>query len=231
MLPELILREEEHENLPLLALLGLLSGLLGFAAAKMLFPSQADLLGVIFASIPLIFPLTSYFLERENETAPHLPEVEVYGSVFFGEVVAFFLLGMYFQDAFSLQNQVIGATGNAVNAVSFTAILSNNLMVFLGILAVASVIGSAGAFVLTWNASVLGVFFADLFRESAVKPLAYVPHATFEMGGFIIAGISGSMISAALYREHFERDTWIDIAELVAAGLLLILFGAFLETA
>lgn len=231
MLPELILREEEEENLALLALLGLVSGLTGFAAAKLLFPSQADLLGVIFASIPLIFPLTSYFLERENETAPHLPEVEVYGAVFLGEVLAFISLGLYFPQAFAIQEQVIGATGNAVAPSAFSAVLSNNVMVFLGILGVASIIGSAGAFVLTWNASVLGVFFADLFRESAVKPLAYVPHATFEMGGFIIAGIAGSMISAAVYREHFERETWIDIAELAAAGLFLLLVGALLETA
>jgi len=232
MLPELILREEEEENLPLLVFLGIVSGLAGFAAAKTMFPSQVDVLTVVFASIPLVFPLTTYFLEREDDSRPHLPELEVYSSVFLGEVLAFFILGLYVPDMFTLQDQLIGAaTGNAVADVSFAAVLSNNLTVFLGILVVASIIGSAGAFILTWNASVLGIFMAGLFQQSAVKPLAYVPHATLEMAGFITAGVAGTMISAALYREHFGRETWLDLLKLVSMGAGLIVLAAVLETA
>ncbi|MFB6216661.1 MAG: stage II sporulation protein M, partial [Candidatus Aenigmatarchaeota archaeon] len=63
------------------------------------------------------------------------------------------------------------------------------------------------------------------------SPLCYLPHAAFEMTGFIVAGVAGSLISAALYREHFDMDTWRDYGKLVALGILLILLGAFLETA
>ncbi len=231
MLPELILREEEEENFALLVGLGLLSGLAGFAAARWLFPSEADIVGVMFAAIPLIYPLTSYFLERENNSAPHIPEIMVYGSVFLGEVVAFFIMALYFSDVFQLQNQIIGATGNAVNPVSFGSIFLNNIIVFLGILTVAVVVGSAGSFILTWNASVLGVFLADIFQQTPVLPLAYVPHASLEMLGFIIAGIAGTMMSAAMYREHFEKDTWLDLLKLVALGVVLIVAAAVLETA
>ncbi len=231
MLPELILREEEEENLPLLAVLGLASGLAGFIAARALFPSQIDLLTVIFASIPLVYPLVTYFLERENESRPHLPEIQVYGSIFLGMAAAFFILGLYNPELFSLQNAIIGAAGHAVNPVSFTTVLSNNLMVFLGILAVASIIGSAGAFILTWNASVLGVFMAGLVRDSILMPFAYIPHASLEMAGFIVAGVAGTMISAAVYREHFDKDTWLDLSKLVATGVGLIVIAAVLETA
>ena len=242
MLPELIYREERAEDYPLLVFLGLISALAGFGAASFLFPSQVDVLTVIFASIPLVYPLTRFFLEDEEDGSPHIPEIRVYGSIFIGEVIGFLVLGMAFPDSFSLQSSIVGASGFATFGTSFLGILLNNLTVFAVILVLATLIGSAGAFVLTWNASVLGVFFATLLSaiesgsgyltcKPTPSPLCYIPHATFEMMGFIIAGISGSLISAALYREHFDRETWLDYAKLLVLGVLMILLGAFLETA
>ncbi|MFB6241368.1 MAG: stage II sporulation protein M [Candidatus Nanosalina sp.] len=231
MLPELILKEEEEQRTSLLLVLGLVSGLLGFGFARVLFPSQLGIMAVIFASIPLLYPLTSYFLEREKESKPHIPEVKLYGTIFLGECLGFFLLGLAFPDTFSLQLEIIGAAGYAGNPVSLFSVLSNNILVFAGILVVASIIGSAGAFILTWNASVLGVFLAHIFGQSPVQIIGYVPHASLEMTGFIVAGITGSMVSAAVYREHFDRDTWFDFVKLGFGGVLLIFLAALLETA
>lgn len=242
MLPELIYREERSEDYPLLVMLGTVSAMTGFSAASFLFPSKVDLLAVIFASIPLVYPLVRFFLEDEKNGAPHISEIQVYGSIFSGEVIGFLLLGMAFPGSFSLQSSIVGASGFAVFGSSFAGILFNNLTVFGAILALATFIGSAGAFILTWNASVLGVFFAKLLNsiESGTgyftckptpSPLCYAPHTFFEMTGFIIAGVSGSLISAALYREHFDRETWKDYLKLVSLGLSMILLGAFLETA
>ncbi len=231
MLPELILKEEEEQRARLLVVLGVISGLLGFGFAKVLFPSQADLMAVIFASIPLLYPLTSYFLEREGGNKPHIPEIKLYGTIFVGEVIGFFLLGLAFPEVFDIQLRIVGAAGYATSPVSLQSVLSNNILVFTGILVVASIIGSAGAFILTWNASVLGIFLAHIFGQSPLQVIGYVPHATLEMTGFIVAGITGSMVSAAVYREHFDRGTWYDFVKLGFGGVLLILFGALLETA
>lgn len=242
MLPELIYREERSEDYPLLAFLGIVSVLLGFGFAKFLFPSETALLTVIFASIPLVYPLTRFFLEDEKENAPHIDEIAVYGAFFIGEVAAFMALGYFFPGSFELQSSIFGAAGFATNSVSFLSIMLNNMVVFSAILAVSAIIGSAGAFILTWNASVLGVFFASLISSLQnasgllncspnPSPLCFVPHATFEMTGFIIAGVSGSLISAALYREHFDRETWEDYVKLVSLGVFFILLAAFLETA
>lgn len=242
MLPELIYREERSEDYPILIMLGIISALAGFGAASFLFPSEVDILAVIFASIPLVYPLTKFFMEDERNGAPHIPEIQVYGSIFLGEVIGFLVLGMVFSESFSLQSSIVGASGFAVFGSSFIGIIANNLTVFGAILVLATFIGSAGAFVLTWNASVLGVFFAKLLNsiESGAgyltckptpSPLCYAPHTFFEMTGFVIAGISGSLISAAVYREHFNKDLWIDYTKLVVLGLFMILLGAFLETA
>lgn len=231
MLPELIRREEEHENYPLLVLLGAASGFLGFAAASTLFPSETSVLAVAFASIPMIYPLVSYFMEREQVDKYYIPEMKVYGSLFLGQVLAFFALGFYAPEAFAVQLDLIGVTGYAVAEVSFESIFVNNMTVFGAILGASALIGSAGALILTWNASVMGVFFADLVREQPLQPFAYVPHATFEMLGFIVAGIAGTIISAAVYREHFDRELWRNLLVLVTIGVIFVLVGAVLETA
>lgn len=230
MLPELILREEKHHNLPLLVLLGAASAVLGYTAASILFPSQLDIMAVVFGSIPLIYPLTEFFLDREKKHRPHIPEIEVYSAVFLGQVAAFFFLNLV-GVKFELQRKLLGLTGAAISEASFLGILGNNMIVFAGILFVAALIGSAGAFILSWNASVLGIFLSSLFSENVLHPLAYVPHASLEMAGFIVAGVSGTMISAAVYREHFSSETWKDLGKLVLLGVLLILLAAVLETA
>lgn len=244
MLPELIYREERRQDYKFLLLLGFMAGIAGFGVAKMIFPTELDLMAVVFASIPLLYPLDRFFFEDEKEKAPHKPEIKVYSSIFAGELIAFFLLGLMFQDAFSIQSTILGATSFATNSgASFLSIFMNNLTVFGLILFVASVIGSSGAFILTWNASVLGYFFSILVRgfesvssvlscsKPGVSPLCYLPHATFEMAGFIVAGVSGSLISAAVYRKDLGREVWIDYLKLVSAGVLLVLLGAFVETA
>lgn len=248
MLPELILREEEEQNYPLLFGLGLTSALLGIKLAQLLFPGKSAFGAVMFAAIPLVFPLVNEFLRDEKDGRPHTPEILVYGSLFTGQVVGFFLMALLTPELFQMQINVFqlqlidfGVTGYATGGPSFAAVLINNLTVFGFILLVSALIGSAGAFILSWNASVLGVFLGVLTRELSgilnvftgngrvPTPLAYVPHAAFEMGGFIVAGILGTMISASVYRKHFDRETWIDLAKLLAVGLSMVLTGAALE--
>ncbi|MFB6147325.1 MAG: hypothetical protein ABEJ66_00420, partial [Candidatus Nanohaloarchaea archaeon] len=223
-------------------------GLTGYGATKLLFPSQADILGVAFASIPLIYPLMEELTTDERDDRDYMPEIFSYSALFTGEVLAFTVLGLL-TDGFGLQRRVIGLSGQAVGGASFTGILSNNLVVYLGIFGLAALIGSAGAIVLTWNASVLGVFLADLVSGipettallacSAGKlsslgvqnasPLCYLPHASFEMGGFLLAGLTGSMVSAAVYRRDLDEEVWENFSWLLVTGVSAIVTGAALE--
>lgn len=248
MLPELILREEEQRNYPILFLLGLTAGLIGIKLAQLLFPQKSAFAAVMFAAVPLVFPLVNEFLHDEQDGAPHMPEILVYSSLFAGQVLSFYLMTLLDPSLFQMQISVFrrqlvefAITGYATGGPSFIAILFNNLTVFSFILAVSALIGSAGAFILSWNASVLGVFLGVLTRElstlirvltgdgSVPTPLAYVPHAAFEMGGFIVAGILGTMVSASVYREHFDTVTWLDLAKLFFTGISMVFTGAALE--
>lgn len=235
MLPEFILREENLKRYDLLFLTGLISALAGFVIASYAFPSRIAVFTVVFASLPLVYPLTTKFLEDEDNNKPHRSEIFSYFSLFAGQATAFLLLGIIAAESFQAQMGVIGATGNFFAFDSlFMQILTNNFAVFGLIFVAAALVGSAGAFILTWNASVLGVFFSHLLSlqgtEDYVSPAFYVPHATLEMSGFIIAGITGSMVSAAVYREHFSFETWQDYGLLLGLGASCVITGAFLET-
>lgn len=234
MLSEFILREENLGRYDLLFLTGLLSALGGFVVA-ILVQFQVSISTVVFAALPLVYPLMSKFLNDEDDGRPHRSEIASYFSLFAGQASAFLILGMLAREKFTAQLSAIGATGSFVNMDSlFIQILSNNMTVFAVIFFASVFIGSAGAFILTWNASVLGVFFSRLlsFRGTSdyVSPILYVPHATLEISGFILAGVTGSLVSAALYRKHFDYDTWQDYGLLTGLGISLVITGAFLET-
>lgn len=248
------MREEEHENYVLLGVLGFISALIGIAGAWAIFPEKADIVAVFFASLPVVYPLVSSFLRDEAEKSEegfmvYVEETWMYFAIFTGQVAGFFLAAMMEPSLFELQISVfepqiseMGITGFAIADVTFASILLNNLFVFSLILVSAALIGSAGAFILAWNGSVLGVFLAVLTSElrgtevitgaeGVPSPLFYLPHATLEMGGFIVAGITGTIISAALYRRHFSRETWKAIGGMLALGVFLIVAGAYVETA
>lgn len=252
MLPELILKEERSDNLFVLLLLGFASAGIGVLAARILFPAEADLIAVIFASLPLVYPLMQKFFEDEEDGKVMVEDLEIYFSLFVGQVAAFYVAGIFYADLFTIQTnvfsqqlQIMQITGYAANTASFMGILMNNLLVFVMILGAAAIIGSAGAFILSWNGSVLGVFLAILTKNisdlgnvvacsadvyNSPSPLCYVPHASLEMGGFVMAGIIGTFVSASVYQRDFQKDLWRKYGLMTGLGVSLILTGAGLET-
>lgn len=237
MLPEIILEEEEELDYTRLVFAGGFAAIAGFLFARVLFPSQSAILAPVFAAIPLIYPLMTYYLERE-ERPDFFQETSVYASLFTGIAAAFFAISFVIPEAFEFQLDLVGVSGYATAEASFIPVLLNNMTVFTGILGVSFLLGSAGAFILVWNASVLGAFFSHLTRDlsgaqgivSTASPLAYFPHATLEMTAFIIAGILGTTASASVYREHWGMEHWKKLAKLYLVGVTAIVGGAFIET-
>lgn len=239
MLPELIYREERLDDFRVLFLLGALTVLIGFAAASYLFPARQDLVTVVFASIPLVYPMTAFFLETEGDFTE---DIEVYAALFAGQVTGYFLVALMVPGALEFQLQALNVRGFATVSAGFSTVVLNNIGVFVSILAVSAIIGSSGAFILGWNASAVGAFFAVLVSRFATassfftcspnpSPLCYFPHTVFEMTGFIIAGVAGTLLSAAIYRREVSREHQLRLLKLVSAGLLLVLLGAIIEAA
>lgn len=231
MLPELILKEEELLNYRALAGLSFFSGLGGVWVASTFFSSQASLIAPLIAAVPLVFPLMMYYFEEE-ENPDFVEETMVYGSLFAGLVAAFFVSAVVMPEFFTAQLETTGLTGEATaQDPTFTGVASHNLMLFGAILAVSALLGSAGAFILALNASMVGVFFGRLAADqSIISPVAYLPHTTLEMSGFIIAGILGTTASASIYRQHLSFEHWKQLSKLLLVGVTAIVAGAFIET-
>jgi uncharacterized membrane protein SpoIIM required for sporulation len=251
MLPEIILREEETLNIPALIGLGFIAGVIGIWASMEFFSSNQSLLAPMIAALPLVFPLMNYYFRHERDENFE-DETIVYGSLFFGVLISFFVAALYIPDFFAAQAQTTGLTGQAIaQGPTFVGVFTHNLTLYFSILLISALLGSAGVFILSLNASMVGVFFGNLFSSmpnsfaaltacseeqiAAVgmqRPsfLCYLPHTFFEMGGFIIAGVLGTTLSATVYREHFGLNHWKKLALYFLIGLVSVFIGALLET-
>ena len=218
----------------------------------------SGIFSVIFILIPAAYFLTN-LINREEEREEsyikkkyrkgiwerHEKDALVFVCFFFGLAIAFAFWSFFLQsDFFQIQkieiNRIIGVsgqiTGRATGGLSFIDIWFNNLGV-VGLSFVFSLLFGAGvAFILVWNASLLGVRIAQLssgVHEIALKSLPFLPHGIFEITSFVLAGMSGGLISAAIIREHHKKGVFskvlIDAGILFVLALVLVTVGAWIE--
>ncbi len=197
--------------------------------------------------------LKGAFLER------HWPLIQAYGAFFVGTVLAISMVYVLLPDSLSqtaFASQInelkairtLAIQGNAVSGgCDFLCILSNNLQVLLFVLIFSFIYGAGAIYVITWNASIVGVLIGvtteELARNMGVHesiayllslPISFVrliPHGIFEITGYLIGGLAGGMLSAAIMRGHLkEKRILLDIAGMITLSVILIIIGAFIET-
>jgi uncharacterized membrane protein SpoIIM required for sporulation len=141
-----------------------------------------------------------------------------------------------FQVQVSKINQIQGITGAAIdyNAL-FTQILSNNIQVLIFSFFFSFIFGAGAAFILAWNASILGVYIGQISQSVwsiPVVSMAFIPHGIPEIAGYVCAGLAGSLISAAIIRKHRKGVLKIittDSLKVLLLGIVLILIAAGIE--
>jgi uncharacterized membrane protein SpoIIM required for sporulation len=119
---------------------------------------------------------------------------------------------------------------------SFVRVFVNNLQV-MGFAFIFSILFGAGAiFIVVWNASILGVYIGRLSETVAhipVSTLPFLPHGIPEIGGYLIAGLAGGLLSAGIIRGH-KKDILVgifkDSMKLMGMALLFVFLGALIET-
>jgi uncharacterized membrane protein SpoIIM required for sporulation len=153
---------------------------------------------------------------------------------------------MKVQDIRAMAGSLFGpgsATGEFMNAFaagdeygSFTRVFLNNMQV-TGFAFIFSVLFGAGAvFIVVWNASILGVYIGRLSETVAHIPLStlpFLPHGIPEIGGYLIAGLAGGLLSAAIIRGHKKEilvGIFRDVLKLLALAVLFVFLGALIET-
>ncbi|MCK4497068.1 MAG: stage II sporulation protein M [Candidatus Aenigmarchaeota archaeon] len=149
----------------------------------------------------------------------------------------FFLDPNFFQVQETVINRIQGASGALTKGsfVDFERIFANNFQVMLFAFLFSLFFGAGAVFILVWNASILGVAIARISETVWHIPGAgslFLTHGILEIGGYIVAGLAGSIISAAVLRKNRSavlKTILFDSFKLLALAIVLIVVGAFVE--
>lgn len=215
----------------------------------------AGIMVVLLVSLAGAYPFVRHLLLREREEVEkewsethllkrHAEDLNLYLAFFLGTTLGFAISTFFVPESFySIQLQVlesIGApTGQIMDSTFLMDIIQNNLWVLAVTFILTFFITSGVVFVLAWNASVLGVLIGTLsssILEVPLLTLPYLPHGLLEIGGYVLAGIAGALLSYEAELIVFEEDSPVinrvlakDVITLLALGVGMILVAGVVE--
>jgi len=215
---------------------------------------------VVFTMIPAAIFITS-LINKEEELEEralkrrikmgfwgrHGKDVLVLLFFFFGLTAAFSLTYVVLPDGFYVSqttkiDQILGLTGNVTGlgtdqrTAFMQTIFFNNINVLLFSFFFSFIFGAGAVFIISWNASVLGVRIGQL-SESAwhipLRTLPYLPHGILEIGGYLCAALAGGLLSAAFVRKNngkILQAITVDCTKIALLGVALVFLGAAVES-
>jgi len=152
---------------------------------------------------------------------------------------------------FNIQSQTIAdinnrVTGNVAGTTGlFGRILLNNIKVMVFCVLFAFLYGAGAIFILTWNASVIGVAIGNFVRSNVSTALSYfhmtslgllryMIHGIPEIFAYFVAGLAGGIISIAIIRHDFSSKKFehilLDASDLIIIAVFLLLIAALIES-
>ncbi len=251
---------------------------LGFAYASLalflsswVFRDQASLV-LVFLTVLALVPLFMQFMDSEemanmtlgSEGAvlrQHAKVIGTFIALFLGMSIAY---GFWFvalsngPTLFSIQSHTIaalrsGVTGNAVASGMYFVILVNNLKVLMFCILFSFLYGAGSIFILTWNASVIGVALGKFYQQgvsgfvstgsgavtayasaAGMSAVRYFIHGIPEITAYFIGGLAGGVLSAAIIKMHWEQKQMdkvlLDSSNLIIIAAVVLALAAFIET-
>lgn len=226
---------------------------------------------VALISLTLAYPSTKFAhsMERKDiETIAksrsffgrYKKEFFLFISIFIGVCIGMLISAPLISD-FSYQESFVNKIqGNAISEeIQFKEVLINNLNVILITFIISFLLYSGLIFVLIWNASIIIYYLYNLgsYEKIFYTTLLIVPHGFLEIAGYILAGISGGILSFRIdnaYSSKFykvydkqgniklkpdRRNTlkkllnkrfYKEMSILFFLSIVLILLGAIVET-
>lgn len=216
---------------------------------------------VIFTIIPSVYFLTMFIKKQEfmdekdiqnhyekGFWVRHNRDVLIFLFYFFGLTFSFALWSymlpggtfqiqtMKIQEIRSLAGNMLEGSASGGVLSSFTKVLFNNLQVTAFAFIFSLLFGAGAVFIVVWNASILGIFVGRISESIYHIPgvgVSFLPHGIPEIGGYLLAGLAGGIISAAIIRGHKKEiviRVVIDALKLLGLGLVFVVLGALIET-
>lgn len=273
MVLESIIKVKKVEKSPWeMFYVGFFYSTLGLFLAGWVFGSYASLSAIFITTVPLIVIMCKVMkLEESKDLEIHKETTLLKEHEKALELFIFLFLGMVFAYSFwfTILPQSVGETlfgfqieilesitgrsiGYATNVNLLETILYNNFKV-LGFCILFSFIYGAGAiFILTLNASVVGVFAGDILREALSNfagfthlqylshyfqsfpfPFCILIHGIPEMASYFMGALAGGIISFAVVNHDFKSPEFkyilIDSLDLIIFALVLWFIAGIVE--
>lgn len=184
-------------------------------------------------------------MRSANVFTRHKQTIAFYVYLFLGGTLAYMLLYGFLtpdlaRQAFAKQVGIIhpAPAGMFVGGDLFELIVVNNMTIVLICVFLSLLYGSGAIFILNYNASIVGVLFGSGIRAvvyGAASPysnlMAYIPHATLEVLAYLIAAISGGVLSKATIGQHpGSIRIWLkDGLILLGVSAMLIFIAGWVE--
>jgi len=253
--------------------IGILYSSLAILLSQWIFYNEASLVMIfltVIASMPLIYSTIKLEEKKDKMIHKEIVLLKEHGRalaffmyLFLGFTVSFamwyvFLPSATVQNLFSTQTQTYlsintNITGNVAKLGLLGKIFFNNLKVLMFCVLFSFLYGVGSIFILTWNASVLGVAIGNFIRTRisdyadaahlakaagyfhifSLGLLRYAIHGIPEILSYFVGGLAGGIISIAVIRHDFGSRNFehivLDSSELLLISFLLLTLAAFLE--
>ncbi len=223
---------------------------------------------ISIAAAPFFVHVLRIEEEEEKEKAGnfftrHLDIVTVYAWLFLGIVIGSSLMYVLTPDAvaekmFHEQLKDLKYRGaisaSAVRGASFTSIFVNNSYVLIIAFVTSFMLGAGAIFLVSWNASVLGVLAGKIAENPGAFGLpslgsmignyllslpflliTILPHGILEFTAYFLGAVAGGILSAAIVRESVKgvlkyKQIVIDALAYLGLSFALLFLGAIVET-
>lgn len=253
--------------------LGLVYAAFAFLLSWWVFSEHISIIMVTLTaicSVPLVYNLIKY--EARKDDLPkkeywlikeHGKAVYAFTFLFLGFVAAFLILFVVMpvetvNDVFSIQIDTLSQvkstspTGSFFSTVShMLPILGNNMKILIFCFLMSFFFGAGAIFILTWNASVVGVAIGIFIRNKIVATITpsvaaysqllslgvvkYMTHGIFEIVAYFVGALAGGILSIAMIKHEFGtkefRKTLLDSTDIIMASVILLFLAAIIEVA
>ncbi|MFH1721234.1 MAG: stage II sporulation protein M [Candidatus Altiarchaeota archaeon] len=273
VLESLVVPEEWEKHPSKMFFIGFLYASIGLFFGLTVFSGYASIAAVFLTTMPLIVIMYKAIVLEEQQDLEcegrnlwciyktHGRIISFFMYLFIGLVVAYsFWFTVLSPDvsarAFEAQLATIEAINNPMsgafidpNSAVFD-IWSNNLRVLFFAILFSFLYGAGAIFILTWNASVIGVavgsvgrrvleksagsanLYFDYFSTYSVS-FSYAIHGLPEIAGYFLGALAGGIISVAVVNHDYKSPEFkkivLDSLELFLASILLLLVSGILE--
>jgi len=274
MVLESIINPLKAEQNPLrLFGIGFMYATIGLFLSLLVFEEHASLVMVfltVFACVPLLYSTMKLeekkdiLIEKEYSLLKeHSKAISFLVLLFIGMVVAFSLWYVLLpagasESLFKVQTQMISSlnrqiTGNITGAGVFGKIFLNNLKVMIFCILFSFLYGAGAIFILTWNASVIGVAVGNFikthlstyatelgvnsigtyFYATSLGLLRYSLHGIPEILAYFVAGLAGGIISVAVIKHNYSTKAFerilLDSSNLIILSVFILFVAAAIE--